>query len=118
MRRPKPVEQYEAEAIRDGECLVTPHLSSHTARLLYQRRHNVVLRTEEYVCHTCDNPRCINDDHHFVGSPQDNVVDAVSKGRHSCFAPPNGRGMRGRHTNETKRKIGEASKKMWGQRRG
>lgn len=34
-----------------------------------------------FVCHTCDNPKCINPDHLFVGTRQDNVDDRETKSR-------------------------------------
>lgn len=34
------------------------------------------------VCHHCDNPPCCNPRHLFIGEPQHNVDDCVSKGRH------------------------------------
>ncbi len=39
-----------------------------------------------FVCHSCDNPKCINPDHLFVGTRQDNVDDRERKGRNNhCF---------------------------------
>lgn len=44
-----------------------------------------------YICHRCDNPKCVRPEHLFVGTPRDNVQDMIRKGRN---APPRMKGER------------------------
>jgi len=34
-----------------------------------------------HLCHRCDVPSCVNPSHLFIGTPRDNIHDAIRKGR-------------------------------------
>ena len=60
-------------SFRDGK-IVQAHIFSY--KLHYDDYDNL-----KFVCHTCDNKKCVNPSHLFLGSRQDNVNDMLSKDR-------------------------------------
>lgn len=63
-------------------------------RLAWALAHNQEAPKEFEVCHTCDNRKCVNPAHLYLGTRQQNVRDAVERGRYYkprcqvCFCIP------------------------------
>lgn len=56
--------------------------STYVHRYMYEYYNEIKLRSGECVCHSCDNPRCVNPKHLWLGTVQDNINDRDMKGRH------------------------------------
>lgn len=50
-------------------------------RLSWTLSNSKDIPNDMYVCHHCDNPRCVNPNHLFLGTTQDNTRDKTIKGR-------------------------------------
>jgi hypothetical protein len=60
-----------------------------TGRFILQRAHRVAWELTngplsgswQHLCHTCDNRKCVNPSHLFVGDAKANMIDCSAKGR-------------------------------------
>jgi hypothetical protein len=79
--RPDECWPWTAARNRAGYGLVGVNRKSHLAhRIMYEVTHGQLL-SGEAVCHSCDNPWCVNPAHLWLGSVADNNADRHRKGK-------------------------------------
>lgn len=50
-------------------------------RVAWETANEKQIPVDMCVLHRCDNKRCVNPDHLVLGTPQDNTLDSLAKGR-------------------------------------
>lgn len=58
----------------------------HEGKRIYAHRASYMLNTGpiesgKVICHSCDNPKCVNPSHLWAGTQNENIRDMISKGR-------------------------------------
>ena len=76
------------------------------SRFIYTCYFGSIQISKIFVCHKCDNRKCADPDHRFLGTPKDNTQDMMRKGRNN-----HGDWTGKHHSFETKQKMSENAKK-------
>jgi len=71
-----------------GKIGVGSGVSANATRVSWVMHHGEIPEGM-FICHKCDNPSCINPDHLFLGTRQDNVNDMMLKKRSRHFQKNN-----------------------------
>lgn len=74
-RAVNPVNRYGYFRVAKG-VMVSAH------RYAYKATHDVTLEPKQLVLHKCDNRRCCNPAHLYVGDHKQNAKDMMDRGRH------------------------------------
>lgn len=81
-RGPDDCWEWQGNVLRGGYGKIEVDKKTQTTHRFSYGLHHGPIPNGMCVCHSCDNPPCVNPDHLFLGTHQDNMTDKMKKGRH------------------------------------
>lgn len=68
-----------------GYAVIKYHQKAYKVyRVMWERANGETIPAGMSACHRCDNPACVNPEHIFIGTHDENMRDMISKGRQSA----------------------------------
>jgi len=73
--------EWQGSKSKDGYGIIIVNNKPHRAHRVSYELFKENIPDDLFICHHCDNPSCVNPEHLFAGTHQDNMDDMVQKGR-------------------------------------
>ena len=73
--------EWRGQIDKHGYGRIKRHSKSILAHRLSYELNKAIIPKNKMICHTCDNPKCVNPEHLYVGDAKTNRQDCINRNR-------------------------------------